>query len=119
MAKRVAARPSQPLPRIAAASAATASDPRPRDQEGGARAERRRDHAADEEAEPGIAAADDSSTLITRACMPALVSSCTALTIATHWTPLPAPPSAEAAQATRQGRGGGHAEVADADRQRC
>ena len=49
---------------------------------------------------PGIAAPIDSSTLITRACIDSAVSSCTALIAATHWTPLPAPPRTEAAQAT-------------------
>ena len=49
---------------------------------------------------PGIAAPIDSSTLITRACIPAAVISCTALIAETHWTPLPAPPSTEAAQAS-------------------
>ena len=42
----------------------------------------------------------DSSTLITRACIVAAVSSCTALTTATHCTPLPVPPIADATQAT-------------------
>ncbi len=48
---------------------------------------------------PGIAAPIDSRTLITRACMPWAVSSWTALIAETHWTPLPAPPTTEAAQA--------------------
>ena len=49
---------------------------------------------------PGIAAPIDSSTLITRACIVSAVSSWTALIAATHWIPLPAPPSTEARQAT-------------------
>ena len=48
---------------------------------------------------PGIAAPIDSRTLMTRACISAAVSSCTALMAVTHWTPLPAPPTIEATQA--------------------
>ena len=55
----------------------------------------------------------------TRACIPGEVSSCTALTTATHWMPLPAPPMAEATQAIGEGRGDGHAKVAGADRDRA
>ena len=64
---------------------------------------------------PGIAAPIDSSTLITRACMPCAVSSCTALIAATHCTPLPAPPRTEAAQAAARVGRRGQPEVADAD----
>ena len=48
---------------------------------------------------PGIAAPLDSSTLITRACIDSSVSSWTALTAVTHWTPFPAPPQKAAMQA--------------------
>ena len=48
---------------------------------------------------PGVAEAADSSVPMTLACIRAAVSSCTALITATHWTPLPSPPTAEAPQA--------------------
>ena len=68
---------------------------------------------------PGIAAPIDSSTLITRACIPGSVSSWTALIAATHWTPLPVPPTTEAAQASARVGRRRQAEVAGADRERA
>ena len=47
-----------------------------------------------------MAAPSDSSRPAIRACSSAGVASCSAVITATHWTPLPAPPSTENAHAT-------------------
>ena len=46
----------------------------------------------------------DSSRLVTRACRSAGVASCSAVSTATHWIPLPAPPTTENAHATHSSR---------------
>ena len=69
------------------------ADPGACERERGARGASRDDQAAEEEADARHGGAERLQQPGTRACRSSGVASCSAVTTATHWMPLPAPPS--------------------------